>query len=74
MNRLGGLIGAMFALGAMQGMPEVPISIAGGERKPAKRAGKAEILFDSRQQRRARERDKPIAVAKKCYRLGGRGK
>lgn len=44
--------------------PVLDVALDGGrgERKPAPKAGKAEILFDSRQQRRAREREKPVAV------------
>lgn len=56
-------IGAMVAaMGLLADpIPNILIHRERGERKPAQRAGEAEILFESRQQRRAREREKPIA-------------
>lgn len=61
MNRLSSIIGAAFAFSALQSAPLIPITFDGGERKPAQPAGKAVVLFETRQLRRAREREKPIA-------------
>lgn len=60
MNRLSSIIGAAFALSVLQSAPLIPITFD-GERKPAQPAGKAVVLFETRQLRRAREREKPIA-------------
>jgi hypothetical protein len=60
MNRLN-LFGAFAAL-ALLTTPLVPISFKDLP-NPAKPAGKAEILFDSRQQRRHRARERPVAIA-----------